>query len=148
MPGGRPTILTGELVNKAETYLGTCYATPVYTDKGTVAYTDTNLPMIVGLAIYLGIDKTTIYDWCKGDGELNKQFSNIVKEIQHEQEKMLVNKGLAGLFQPKTTGMLLSKHGYSEKTEVETTMKVDATIRNEEKDALAKEYEEKLKAKL
>lgn len=121
MPAGRPTKLTQELIDKAKTYLATCHATPIETEKGGVSYVDVQLPKVVDLALLLGVSKSTVYEWCQGDSETAQQFSDIVNEINAAQEKMLIDKGLGGLFQPKTTGMLLSKHGYSEKTETDVT---------------------------
>lgn len=139
--GGRPTKLTPELIERAKTYLTTCVDKPVWTEKGGVAYVDVNLPTKVGLALYLGIDKTTVDDWCQlldkpGFGEqieeftsvgpLIQEFSCIVKEVMAEQEKRLISNGLGGLYKEKTTGMLLSKHGYAEKTETDITSKGEA----------------------
>jgi len=132
--GGRPTKLTSELIEKAKLYLPTCKANPIFSDKGTLLYVDVELPAVVSLAIFLGIDKATVYRWCQDDtDDLAIQFCDIVKEVESAQEKMLVNKGLGGLFQPKTTGMLLAKHGYSEKIETDITSdgkKLDAGITN------------------
>lgn len=122
---GRPTKLTKELVEKAKTYLATCEDTIIETEKGGISYTDVNLPMVADLALFLGINKDTVYEWCKGEEELNTIFSDIVKEVNHEQEKRLVNKGAGGIYAPKIVGMLLSKHGYSEKTEIDHTNKGD-----------------------
>ena len=165
MTAGRPTKLTLELIEKAKTYIGTCYDRPVYTDKGAMTYVDVNLPSKVGLALYLGIDKTTVDDWCKIPEQtfpvtydeykemelseylsLKSEFSSIVTSIMAEQEKRLINNGLGGLYKEKTTGMLLSKHGYvTEKTETDLTTqgdKINSTILPEviaEADRLLKE---------
>lgn len=146
--GGRPTKLTPELIEKAKTYLPTCHATPILNDKGTVSYVDVVLPKVVDLALLLEISKSTVYEWCKGEDDLSQQFSDIVKDIEAEQEKMLINKGLGGLFQPKTTGMILSKHGYAEKTETDLTSKGEKITMTNEAEALAKEYEAKLKGSI
>lgn len=114
----RPTKLTEELIEKAKTYLPTCEDAIMETEKGGISYVDVKLPMIADFAIFLGINKDTVYDWCKGEGELNTIFSDIVNDISQEQEKRLINKSLGGVYQPKTTGMLLSKHGYAERSEL------------------------------
>jgi len=149
MPAGRPSKLTQELIEKAKTYLDTCHATPIETEKGNVSYVDVQLPKVVDLALMLKVDKATIYDWCKGEDELSKQIHDIVKEINSAQEKMLIDKGLGGLFQPKTTGMLLSKHGYSEKIETDITSKGESINTVDPKiQSLAQEYENRLKENL
>lgn len=129
----RPTKLTAELLEKAKGYLATCHDEPVYTDKGAMTYVNVNLPSKVGLALYLGIDKTTVDNWCtdlpievtetsNAEIELHNEFFSIVKEIMAEQEKRLINNGLGGLYKEKTNAMLLSKHGYvTEKTETDLT---------------------------
>lgn len=148
MPAGRPTKLTEELLEKAKTYLDTCHATPIETEKGGVSYVDVQLPKVASLALYIGINKDTVYEWCKGDSELAQQFTDVVKEINAKQEEMLIDKGLGGLFQPKTTGMLLSKHGYSEKIETDVTSKGESIKITPQTIALAQEYESKLKENL
>ena len=146
---GRPTKLTPELIEKAKTYLATCTVTPIETEKGNISYVDVKLPKVVSLALYLGISKSTVYDWCQGEDEIAKEFSDIVKEVEQKQEEMLIDKGLGGLFQPKTTGMLLSKHGYSERTETDITTKGDkVTGITPEALEIAKKYEEEIKGKL
>lgn len=143
----RPTKLTTELIEKAKGYLPTCIDTPVYTDKGAMTYVNVNLPCKVGLALYLGINKDTIEEWCKVEVneinptniidvsnrmELAQEFSVIVKEVMSEQEKRLINNGLGGLYKEKTNSMLLSKHGYAtDKTETDITSggeKIGSTI--------------------
>lgn len=149
MKPGRPTLLTQELIDKARTYLDTCHATPIETEKGGVSYVDVQLPKVVDLALMLKVSKSTVYEWCQGEDELSKQFSDIVNEVNAAQEKMLIDKGLGGLFQPKTTGMLLSKHGYSEKLETDITTggeKINTV--SPETLALAQKYEEELKKNL
>ena len=133
----RPTKLTLELLDKAKGYLATCVDEPVISPKGGMLYVDVNLPSKVGLAIYLGIDKTTVDEWCKytmqevnvaemnndhTDIDMKQEFSSIVSDIMKEQEKRLINNGLGGLYKEKTNAMLLSKHGYTtEKTETDIT---------------------------
>lgn len=134
----RPTKLTQELLDKAKGYIDTCVDEPILTDKGALMYVDVNLPSKVGLALYLDINKDTVEEWCKGveafDGidqlpeekeisELRHEFSVIVKGVMQEQEKRLINNGLGGLYKEKTNSMLLSKHGYAEKTETDITTK-------------------------
>ena len=123
-PGGRPTKLTPELIDKAKGYLDTCEDTPIFTEKGAIAYVDVKLPSLEGLARYLGIHKDTIQSWCKESDENNplvQEFSVLVKDVLNEQAARLLNNGLGGLYQPKIAGVVLSKHGYYEKTEADIT---------------------------
>lgn len=103
MPGGRPTKLTKALVAKARTYDYTSLRQAV--------------PTIEGLALYLGVHRDTLYAWLDGDGRLNDQISDIVATLLTKQGLELVNNGLRGRFNAKITNMMLSKHGYIERSE-------------------------------
>lgn len=113
---GRPTKLTEELLERAKGYLSTCTDEIHTTDKGSISYVEVKLPSIVGLASYLGIHKDTIYEWRKEKGT----FSDLVKEIEQEQEIRLINKGLGGVYTSKALGAMLTKHGYREGADLTT----------------------------
>lgn len=118
----RPSILTPELLEKAKGYLNTCIDSVEFTDKGALTFVDVNLPSTVGLALYLGITRETVNDWSSIDSQrYNEEFSYIVKEVSMQQEQRLLNSGLGGKYQPKVVGMILSKHGYSEKVSTDIT---------------------------
>lgn len=106
MPGGRPTSYNEEIIKKAQDYLENL-------PEGEIIHT------IEGLALYLGVDRTTIYDWARQDTKT--EFSHIVKGILTKQGMTLLNGGLQGVLNPKIAALILSsKHGYVEKQEVET----------------------------
>lgn len=159
---GRPTKLTTELLEKSKTYLGTCVDKPIWTDKGAIAYTEVNLPSKVGLALFLEVDKMTIDNWSNNwllqvgdmdnktseDRLLSMEFFGIVTNVLAEQEKRLISNGLGGLYKEKTTGMLLSKHGYAEKTETDITTKGESiTSNSSDIEEIAKGVAEELKKK-
>ena len=129
---GRPTLLTPELLEKAQGYIATCNDEISETEKGALAWVEVDLPSVAGLARYIEVHRDTIYEWCKGEDELSKQFSDIVKDIDVEQEHRLLNKGLGGLYAPKIAGMLLGKHGYSEKTQTDLTTKGESINNSDE----------------
>lgn len=108
MAGGRPTEYGVELLEKANKYL---FERPV----------DEVIPSIEGLADYLGITRTTIYDW--ESQEDKKEFSYIVEQVRHKQAKELVNKGLEGKFNASIAKVILTKHGYTDKQEIDHTTK-------------------------
>jgi len=144
---GRPTKLTQELIDKTATYLSTCKDDIVHTDKGALTYVNVDLPTLEGLALYLGIHKETIQDWtrdAKGD-DMKSQFSVFVKDILQEQGKRLINKGLGGLYQAKIAGMLLSKHGYVERSETDITSKGEKIVLDSKSEAITKKYEQEIK---
>jgi hypothetical protein len=107
MAGGRPSKYNEETCDKAKWYLEN------YSDCGDM------IPSAVGLAVYLGIGKRTIYDW--SNQEDKKEFSHILDKIQAAQEKILVSRGLAGDFNAAITKLVLGKHGYHDKVEQDVT---------------------------
>jgi hypothetical protein len=111
MRTGRPTKYNEELIRKAHDYLHN------YESEGDV------FPQVAGLAVFLGISRETIYDWIKDDTK--KDFSDIVAQICAMQEKVLVNGGIMGEFNASIAKLMLAKHGYSEKQEVDHTTKGD-----------------------
>lgn len=99
---GRPTVITDELLNKAEKYIF---------DDGFILAHDV-VPSVAGLACFLGIGRRTIYDH-------QDEFSHILEAIEQKQEKMLINHGLLGEFNGTITKLMMTKHGYSDKQEVD-----------------------------
>lgn len=124
----RPTKLTPELLEHAKGYLATCKDNVQYTEKGAMTFVNVELPTIVGFALYLGINKDTVNEWCKevdidaiDDNLLRTEFSVLVKQILNEQEKRLVNNGLGGLYNPKLSSLILGRYGYVEKSQTDIT---------------------------
>lgn len=120
---GRPTIYSQKMLDKAKKYFE-CLPD------------DEVVHSIEGLADYLEIHRDTIYDWCSQDSK--EEFSYIVNRILMRQGKTLINKTLKKEFEPRTSGMMLGKHGYTTKTESETTIKIekDEETENKAKDAI------------
>jgi hypothetical protein len=104
---GRPTKHTEELLEKAREYL------LVYESKGEV------VPSIVGLAFHCKIAKQRVYDWIKD--EEKTEFRDIAREVEQVQELKLASGGLTNVFNSNITKLLLSKHGYSDRQEVDHT---------------------------
>lgn len=96
---GRPTSYSQAILDLARMYLD-------------------NLPedevvhSIEGLADYIKIARSTIYEWISQEDK--KDFSDIVELILSKQGKTLVNKGLDNKFSSAITKVMLSKHGYRE----------------------------------
>ena len=73
-----------------------------------------DLPTVAGLASYIGVNKTTLYEWAKS----YESFSNALSSILQEQERRLLNNGLSGKYNSTIAKLILSSnHGYAEKTE-------------------------------
>lgn len=107
---GRPTKYTPELVEKAEAYV------TAYDSHGDA------IPSISGLSRVIGVSRETIHTWAK-DPEKG-EFSDTLKDLSEEQQRVLLNKGLTGDFNSAITKLALHNHGYSERvvnTNIETT---------------------------
>ncbi len=72
------------------------------------------LPTIEGLALYIHTSKTTCLTW-----ELqHPEFTQVLSELRTKQAKALIENGLAGLYDPEVTKIMLAKHGYREGIEL------------------------------
>ncbi|MBG6243092.1 MAG: hypothetical protein EKE20_15280 [Candidatus Symbiopectobacterium sp. Dall1.0] len=99
---GRPSELAQSL-EKAKAYL-----LGDYEKLGDV------VPSIAGLACYLAVSRSSVYDWARQSNE----FLYIVEGILALQENRLINKGLQGDFNSTIAKLMLTKHGYSDKQEL------------------------------
>lgn len=77
------------------------------------------VPTVAGLAIEIGKSRETCYEWATHDDKA--EFSDILTRIREIQERKLVNGGLGNIFNPAVTKMMLTKHGYSDKQELDHT---------------------------
>lgn len=102
-PGGRPSKLTTELIQKAEKYLADNEA------LGPAA----SLPTVERLCLILDIDTDTFYEW----KAKKRQFSGIARRLKLTSSDKLQQNSLAGRWNPSISKLLLSQHGYVEKTE-------------------------------
>ncbi len=108
MQTGRPTDYTPELVEKARYYLED------YGDGGDV------IPSVVGLSIYLGKSRSCINRWATEEDK--EDFKDILDNINAKQHQILINKGLTGDFNSAIAKLVLGKHGYHEKREIDATV--------------------------
>jgi hypothetical protein len=109
MPAGRPTKLTRALVDKATEF--------DYKASGHA------VPTIEGLSLFLAINRDTVREWASNpETPLAIEFSGVVSTLMATQALELVNGGLKGRFNAKIANMMLSKHGYVEKSESETKL--------------------------
>jgi len=99
---GRPPRYNPAMQIKAENYL-----------KNHEALGDT-MPSLAGLAVYLDVCKQSLYEWAKReDGE---PFVRVLSMLKCRQERALLNGGLDGTLNATISKLVLSKHGYQEKT--------------------------------
>ena len=102
MAAGRPTIYTDELIENASGYLDN------WEESGDA------IPSQAGLAVYLGVSISCVENWGRDEGK--QEFLRVLDEIESRQRSLLINRGLMGLFNSAITKLILSKHGYHEKT--------------------------------
>lgn len=125
MAGGRPTKYDEEFIlAKSEEYLAACEDEYEEFHKTRGEKSDSydrlvrvHLPTLEGLALHIGVHKDTIQEWCKE----HEEFSVFVKRLLTKQAKMLLENGLSGDYNPMIAKLILSKHGYTEKTETDIT---------------------------
>ncbi len=126
--GGRPTKLTDELIEQGWDYFDG--DEPGYVQDGDP------LPTVEGLALWLNIGRTAVYEWAKGDDDLHTRFANMLESLQATQARMLISNSLIGKYQPTITKLLLNKHGYTEQSEVKHSGEINRNASEEELDAI------------
>lgn len=99
---GRPTKYSKEVLEQTEQYLRDYFNEEL----------EEVVPSIEGLAAYLSVSRSSLYEWKKQD----KEFSHILEDILSIQARESLNKGLKGEWNSTIVKLLLGKHGYSEKT--------------------------------
>ena len=77
------------------------------------------IPQVAGLALAMGVHRDTCYEWATHDDK--EAFSDILSRVMALQERGLINDGLRSNFNPVITKMMLTKHGYSEKQDLNHT---------------------------
>ena len=112
---GRPSLLDEELLEKAKHYMIDGYKE-----------IENIVPSVSGLCCYLGVSKSTIYEWAKDTPEnrlipLRVEFSDTLDAIQAKQEMLLINGGLSQAFSGTITKLMLANHGYSDKVQTDVT---------------------------
>jgi hypothetical protein len=100
VPAGKPTKYNADTVSKCKQYLKD-YETPI--------------PSVAGLAIYLGVSRSSIYEWAKVEGR--EEYSDILEQILATQEQVLFSKGLTNDFNATIVKLALGKHGYHDKAD-------------------------------
>lgn len=108
---GRPTDYRPEFCQKADEYLA------------TTGKEQTELPMVEGFAVYLGVSKRVLYNWSKE----HKDFMHALRKIKVAQLLQLVNDGIYGGKEVNATIvklMLQNNHGMKERKDVTSDDKI------------------------
>jgi len=105
---GRPSIYNDMLLRRAYEYME---LEMPHTGKDGITEV---FHSIEGLTSWLGIARSTLYKWVK---DINKEeFSDIVERVLTMQVISLINNGIVGKFNASIVKLILSKHGYTDKT--------------------------------
>jgi hypothetical protein len=82
------------------------------------------LPTIEGLAVHLGVARQTLYDWTDPKSDrFHEEFSDILEQLKAAQASQLIQNGLVNNYNSTITKLMLTKHGYNDKSEVDHTSK-------------------------
>lgn len=130
---GRPTKYDKKYIDEVEVYLAECTDTSTVDNQGKTW--NVNLPTVEGFARRIGVHKDTLYAW----SQEHKDFSDSLSQIVAEQQTRLINKGLAGVYNPTITKLILSaNHGMAEKTtsEQKITHSLDEEYKEKAKQAV------------
>lgn len=111
---GRPSEYKKEYIEAVDEYLAENI------DNYSKGRLNVNLPTIEGFAVYIGVNKSSLYEW----SEKYTEFSDSLDKLKHEQQKRLINQGLSGQYNSTIAKLILSSnHGMSEKNEIDHTSK-------------------------
>jgi hypothetical protein len=72
------------------------------------------LPTIEGLAVHLEVSRECLYEWAR----VHPDFSDILEALKAAQADQLIQNGLVGHFNPTITKLMLTKHGYKDKSDL------------------------------
>jgi hypothetical protein len=108
---GRPSKFCQEMLDKCYKYLSD------YKELGDA------VPSMVGLAKFVGVGRSTIYNWGQAapEGWGIEEVADIITMVSEYQELDLINGGLKSEMNPAIVKMLLTRHGYADKVETDVT---------------------------
>ena len=114
--GGRPTKYGEDIIRRSEEYINSCV--------DDLENKKVNLPKAEGLAFYLKVSRSTLYEW----GRNYKEFSHILESLNQIQVNRVINEALAGNYNANIAKLLLGKHGYSDKQESSSSINLSTPI--------------------
>lgn len=91
------------------------------------------IPKIYDLIEVLGMSLSEIYDWRAQYPE----FRKALEELKAKQAAFLIDNGLKGTYNASIAKLLLTKHGYSDRQEVDQTVRLE-NLSDEQKEKLNK----------
>jgi hypothetical protein len=149
---GRPRLLTPELFAKAEGFLDFMETQKmnrvVFTKQGREEIEMPEPPTITRLAIYLDVNRDSLYQWASED----KLFSDILTRVKAKYEQVLVKYGLTDQYNANLAKFLLSadhdKREKSDLTSADKQLETPVLINSPEITAKIKALDEALKEEL
>jgi hypothetical protein len=108
---GRPSLYSEDVLEMAKDYLG-CFMGDSSSIKLVPAQV---IPTAVGLCAYINIGTSTIDVWSKD--EKKPEFRAVLDRIKQIQHVIALNGGMTGVYSAPIVKLLLTKHGYSDKSE-------------------------------
>lgn len=129
---GRPTKYSKGILKKSERYIKSCtdefkrtIIEETIKNKGNKKVKTrkiqaiktrlvVKLPKAEGLALFLGVTRSTLYEWAKD----HEEFSDILEKINQIQADRVINEALAGNYNPLIAKLLLGKHGYKDRSDI------------------------------
>ena len=108
---GRPSLYSDEILRMAKDYLS-CFMGEGSDIKLFPAQV---IPTAVGLCAYINIGTSTINVWDKDEEKL--EFRAVLDRIKQIQHVIALNGGMTGVYSAPIVKLLLTKHGYSDKSE-------------------------------
>jgi len=117
----RPIEYTPRHTELAIEYLDSCKDSYTERDKLKV-----KLPSIEWLARHfqkenIPVHRSTIYEW----KEIYPEFSDILEAILSEQAERLINSSISGEYNSNIAKLLMGKHWYSDKQEIDQNIKAE-----------------------
>lgn len=111
--GGRPTKYDPKYISSVDEYLETRKDDIDYNGNKTV-----RLPTIEGFALFIGVNRDTLFEW----ESRHKEFSDSLDKIKIEQKERLTNSGLSGAYNSAIAKLVLSaNHNMREKSDTDIT---------------------------
>lgn len=99
---GRPTKYNARMQKLADEYVD-----GYYIERGD------GVPSVAGLARYLDVTRQTLWHW----GEQSDQFLTTLGNIESEQHRIALGKGITGEYNSTICKLVLANHGYSERVQ-------------------------------
>ncbi len=113
---GRPNEYRPEYVEKVDQYLKENQ--DILEIRDNKKKLRVNLPTIEGFALFLGVSKSSIYNWKAEYAE----FLDSLEKLIAEQKQRLINCGLSGDYNPTICKLILaSNHGMTDRQEINDT---------------------------